>query len=93
MFFNKKVSLKKTLIATTAINSLTHPIVFFILMNLKQTYFQNIIIAEFFAVSAETVFFFYFLRISLLKSFLAATVANLISWQLAPIITYIVLKT
>lgn len=92
LFFKKDFKLKKILTSTTAINSLTHPIVFFILMNLKQPYLQNILVAEAFAISIETIFFLYLLRVSFVRAFIASSVANLVSWQIAPLITYALFK-
>lgn len=74
----------------TALNALTHPIVFFFIMNLKLPYLADIMIAETFAVVAEAVLICYFLRVNLTKSFFASLFANLVSWQIAPMLTYAV---
>lgn len=87
----KKSFLKSTLLVS-AINSLTHPIVFFVIMNFETSYLQKILIAEGFAVVAETAFFSRILGFPLLRAFCAAVVANLVSWQLAPMLTYTLLK-
>ena len=92
LFFKKDFDFKKILTGTTAINSLTHPIVFFVLMNLKQPYLQNILVAEAFAILMETIFLVYFLKSSLSRAFISASIANLVSWQVAPILTYILFK-
>lgn len=73
----------------TAINSLTHPLVFFILMNLKNTYLENILLAESFAVASEALFLFWICQLNWKTAFLASLVANLASWQMAPIFTYL----
>lgn len=78
------------LVPVTAINSLTHPIVFFVLMNLKNTYLTNILVAESFAVLAETAFFVFLQKQEMKRAFTAALGANLISWQLAPMLTYLI---
>lgn len=92
IFFKRNNSFHKILCLTTAINSLTHPIVFFVLMNLKISYLNTILIAEAFAIITETLFFYKFLEPNLKRSFLGALTANLVSWQLAPIITYMILR-
>lgn len=92
-FYKKDFDLKKILTTTTAINSLTHPIVFFVIMNLKNTYLTNILFAEFFAVITESLFFYFFLNRSYKKAFMASFIANLISWQLAPMMTYLILSS
>lgn len=76
----------------TLMNSLTHPLVFFGFMNLKLTYLQNILLAESFAITAEALFFALILRQSSTRSWFAAIIANLASWQVAPILTYLVFR-
>ncbi len=88
LFFRKQKSLFQTLLLVTAINSLTHPIVFFVIMNFKLTYLTNILLAEAFAIVAETLFFHKVCQFEFGRSFRAALWANLVSWQLAPMITY-----
>lgn len=81
--------LARTLVKVTLLNSLTHPIVFFGLMNLPFTFLTNIALAEGFAVVAEAI------ALSLLchqprgRAFFASLLANLVSWQLAPMLTYV----
>ena len=74
----------------TALNGLTHPIVFFFIMNLKLPYLANIVIAETFAVVVEGLLLCFLLRAKFSKALLASLIANLISWQLAPMLTYAV---
>lgn len=76
------------LCAVTAINSVTHPVVFFGIMNLKATYLQNILMAEAFAILSEAIFMYWLLDVSKLRAMAVATIANLVSWQLAPLLTY-----
>lgn len=72
----------------TTLNALTHPIVFFFIMNLKLPYLANILVAETFAIVAEALLICFFLRVSFSKTFVASLFANLISWQIAPMLTY-----
>ncbi len=74
--------------AVTAVNSVTHPVVFFGIMNLKLTYLQNILIAETFAILSESIFMMWLLDVSKLRAIAVATIANLVSWQLAPLLTF-----
>lgn len=92
IFFRKSYSVSKVVIFTTLVNSLTHPIVFFILMGLHRSYLNNIILAELFAIIVETLFFSRIIKISFMKSLFASIFANIVSWQIAPILTYIVFK-
>ena len=74
--------------AVTAMNSITHPVMFFGIMNLKYTYLQNILFAEAFAVLSEAIFMIWLLDVSKLRAIAVAAIANLFSWQLSPLITY-----
>ena len=91
-FLKKNNSFLKILTLTTAINSLTHPIVFFGLMNLKNSYLQNILVAETFAILTEALFFYFVLNLNFKRAFSGSFIANLVSWQVAPLITYLWLK-
>lgn len=72
----------------TLMNACTHPIVFFLLMGMRQTYLMNIVTAESFAILAEAWVLMRFLKIRGGKAILVSFGANLMSWQLAPILTY-----
>lgn len=92
LFFRKQKSILQTLLLVTAINSLTHPVVFFVIMNFKMTYLTNILLAEAFAIGAETLFFYKVCKLGGGTSFRAAFYANLVSWQLAPMLTYLLIN-
>lgn len=92
LFFYKYEKFVKVLCFASAINSLTHPIVFFLIMNMKLSYINNILIAESFAVIIEGFFFNKLLGYSKMNSFVGALVANLVSWQFAPMLTYLILR-
>jgi hypothetical protein len=93
LFFRRQETPWQSLQRVTLINSLTHPIVFFVIMNLEMTYLQNILAAELFAIMAETLYFALVFKRSASWSFLAALIANLVSWQLAPVLTYLISMT
>jgi hypothetical protein len=61
-------------------------------MNMKNTYLQNILIAETFAILVESIYFYKVCKIKSFKAFIGAFVANLISWQFAPALTYLFFK-
>lgn len=92
LLFRKNTRFSKVLFLTTAINSLTHPIVFFIIMNMENSYLTNILLAETFAVVIEALFFYFVLRLTVKRALLGSLIANLVSWQFAPMITYFILK-
>lgn len=76
------------LCAVTAVNSLTHPMMFFGIMNLKYTYLQNILMAEAFSILSETIFIVWLIDVSKARAIVVATIANIVSWQLAPVLTF-----
>jgi hypothetical protein len=74
----------------TLANTLTHPIVLFLILKGPFTYFWAIVIAESFAVLGETWLHQRYLNISWKKAFLGSLLANLISWQMGPILTTLI---
>ena len=73
---------------TTLINLFTHPVVFFAIMPLKIPYIYTILLAEAFAIGAETVIHHKTFEVNLKRAFAASLLANLVSWQLAPMLTF-----
>ena len=86
--FKSSLNIKQTSIVVTLTNLLTHPLVFFVIMRLSLSYIENILIAEAFAIGAETLLHAWIFRISAKKTFVASLFANLVSWQLAPMLTF-----
>ncbi|MGE3682219.1 MAG: hypothetical protein AB7G93_10865 [Bdellovibrionales bacterium] len=74
----------------TSMNAITHPIVFHILMRLPFSRLQNILVAEAFAISAETLILWRYGGWRWPKAAVIALIANLLSWQLGPVLTYFV---
>ena len=72
----------------TATNAISHPVVFFVLMKLPFGYLWNILIAEAFAIGFETLV--YRRVFGLKQAFTASLLANLVSWQLAPVLTALI---
>lgn len=79
---------KRTALFVTVLNSVTHPLVFFGFMNLPLPYLANILLAETFAIAAEAAALNRFAGRSWKDALLTSTCANLLSWQLAPMLTY-----
>lgn len=69
-------------------NLMTHPLVFFVIMSAKISFLSGILIAEGFAIFAEALLHHFVFKIPLKYAFSASTLANLVSWQLGPMITY-----
>ncbi len=83
--FNKP---EKLLFFVSFMNSLTHPWVFFGWMGLPQSYLANILCAEAFAIIVEGFLYRHFLKLKLSQAFFISVTANLISWQIGPILTW-----
>lgn len=75
-------------ILVTIMNSMTHPIVFFCIMNLPLPYLVNILLAEAFAIFVEAILLVRRVGIPIGTSLLASFLANFLSWQLAPMFTF-----
>ncbi len=88
LFFRTALSFRRTFTVVTLANSITHPLVFFGFMAGPWSYLTGILCAELFAIVAEASVHRKVVGLSWLKSFLASFWANLLSWQLAPILSY-----
>lgn len=88
LFYRDRLSWSRASLLTTLANSITHPIVFFGFMSAHFTYLSSILLAETFAVVAETFLHARFGRLPWALAFRASLTANLTSWQIAPILTY-----
>lgn len=72
----------------TAMNAITHPIVFFFIMNFKWNYLSNILTAEAFAILVESLMLYKVSKVKYRSCLLASVCANLLSWQISPMLTY-----
>lgn len=90
LFYRRQLGLKGTFVLVTLANAITHPLVFFGFMGSRLSFVTSILLAEVFAVVAETLLDRKFAQIPLGRAFAAALVANLVSWQLAPVLSYFI---
>lgn len=74
----------------TLANSITHPIVLFLLLKGPLSYLYAILIAESFAILAETFLHAKYLNITYRKAFIGSLLANLISWQFGTVLTTLI---
>ena len=80
---------------TTFANAITHPIVFFILLSSgsRLNWLSGILLAEAFAVVMEVIIHGYALRPSTKRAWLVlatgSLIANLVSWEFGPILTWL----
>lgn len=87
-FYRRQMKFREVLILVTLANCFTHPWVFFGFMGSGWSYLISVIAAESFAVGGETILHGAAGRLSFRQTFVAALLANLFSWQVAPILTY-----
>lgn len=87
----KQWSFEKKIALICVLNGVTHPIVFFVIMNLKFSYLQNILMAEGFAVLIEALLLSWVLNHDPQKCLRTSLLANLVSWQAAPILTFMLI--
>lgn len=76
----------------TGLNAITHPIVFFGIMNLKFSFLINILVAEFFAIITEGMVLSRLMGKIPAQGIALSFLANSVSWQLGPVITFSLLK-
>ena len=74
----------------TGMNAVSHPLVFFVLLSLPLNFLEGILLAEAVAIGAEAIFLLWFTGLGWGRCLGASVLANLLSWQLAPIFTFIV---
>lgn len=89
LFYRRFKNLPQIALTTTFANAFTHPWVFFGFMGVGLSYFSSVLMAEAFAIIMEAGLHSVALRLSWKRTLIAAALANLFSWQIAPIITYI----
>jgi hypothetical protein len=90
--YRKYQSSARTIILVTLSNLFTHPIVFFGFMSSHWPYLWAVLGAETFAVLVEGLIAWALIpRISLSRTLGYALLANLFSWQVAPMISWIIL--
>ena len=93
LFYRRTLSFKKVLLLTFLLNSITNPLVFFGFANLGLTLLIAVLSAECFAISVEALFPYLCLEKNTARvSILASLTANLVSWQLGPVLSYTAAK-
>jgi len=87
-YLMRERTLFQSMALVTCLNAITHPIVFFFIMNLKMTFLFNILAAETFAVLAEAYAMSKITGDQYRTSLVISFCANFLSWQLSPMITF-----
>lgn len=87
-FLMKRNTFLQSLSILTCLNAITHPVVFFFIMNLKMVFLFNILTAEAFAIAAEAYALHKITRDPYQNCLLISLSANFFSWQISPMITY-----
>ncbi len=91
--YRSPITLGDGAIKITFMNSITHPIVFFVLTNMGLSYLAGILVAEAFAIGSEALYCSWalFPQIGRGRALFISATANLVSWQVAPILTFVIL--
>jgi hypothetical protein len=90
-FYRQYLSTIKITALVTVCNSITHPIVIFIILkNSSLSFMTSILLAEAFAIVAEMILHKYATKMTWKSAFTGSLLANLLSWQLGPILTTVV---
>lgn len=93
LFYQGFARLSRVASVVTLSNAITHPIAFFALMAMKRNYLESTLVAEGFAIAVEALLHRKFVSGAAWSvTWKASAAANLISWQVAPILTYATLK-
>ncbi len=87
-FLMKEKTFFQSLVLVTCLNAITHPIVFFFIMNLKMTFLFNILAAESFAILAEAFAVSKITGDQYRSCLVISLCANFLSWQISPMITF-----
>ena len=90
IFYRNRMSFVQVLILTSLANSITHPVVFFGFMKSGLSYLVAVCLAEIFAVIVETFLHGHYGKLNYRRTALASLAANLVSWNIAPLLTYFV---
>jgi hypothetical protein len=89
--FIKTPHRKKIAISTLPMNAITHPIFFFFIMGLPINFIGNILIGEFLVTVVEALMLKkIFNELTMAKALGLSLIANLVSWQWGPILTYFI---
>jgi hypothetical protein len=89
LWFRHHLTPSRRLTLVLLANAFTHPIVFFGLMHLPGPYLTDIALSEVFAFVAEAMIY-QFAGVPGLKAWCGSLSANLLSWQIGPILTALV---
>lgn len=88
--YRKHQTVPTTLALVTLSNLVTHPIVFFWFLSIGWPQLQAVLAAEVFAIVGEALLHWKFgVGLRLPSTFLWSTAANLVSWQVAPLLTWL----
>lgn len=91
MLYYKRISLTRIVLLVSISNAITHPIVIFgFLRSSHVSFLVGIVMAELFAIFVEAAFHSQEKNISSWAALKASTLANLVSWQIGPVLTTLI---
>lgn len=76
-----------TALVVSLANSITHPVVLFLILKGPFTYLWGVLLAESFAVISEVFIHRHFLGVTWKRACIGSLIANLLSWQLGALLT------
>jgi hypothetical protein len=83
-------SRKKIVAMILPMNAITYPLFFFFIMGLPINFLANILIGELIVIVAEAFFLKKIFKMPALKAFALSAIVNLVSWQLGPLLTFLI---
>lgn len=91
-FYRRGLSLREVLLLVTLANLITHPFIFFGICAVGLSLLVSTLLAELIAIGGEPLLHGYGRRaVWSMQPLVASLIANLASWQLAPLLTWLVL--
>lgn len=92
LFYRKRYTLAATFLLVTLSNALTHSFIFFGFMTGPFTYLVGALLSEVFAITVEAILHWYFGKLPFRTTLKASITANLLSWQVGPIFSYLIVR-
>lgn len=89
-YFFKQEGVKEVLLATLALNTVTHPLLIFVLPMIQANYILMLLASEISVIAVEAYLMSFLFEENSGKTFVKASIlANIVSWQFAPLLLYV----
>lgn len=90
LFYRKRYTLAATFLLVTLTNAFTHSFIFFGFMTGPFTYLTGALLSEVFAIGVEALLHWRFAQIPFRLALKASFTANLLSWQVGPMLSFLI---